>query len=109
MLSAVDQGELMQMIIKLTGAKKGIEVGTFTGYSALCFALGLPEDGKLIALDISEEYTNIGKKYWEEAKVDHKIDLRIAPALDTLNELLSDESNHNSFDFAFLDADKNNY
>ena len=97
------------MMIKLTGAKKGIEVGTFTGYSALCLALGLPDDGKLICLDVSKEWTDIGKKYWKEAKVDHKIDLRLAPAAETMEDMIKDERNHNAFDFAFLDADKPNY
>ena len=109
MLSSIDQGEFMKMLVKLINAKKGIEVGTFTGFSALCFAEGLPEDGKLIALDISEEFTNIGKKYWEEAKVDHKIDLRIGPALESLDKILEDEANLETFDFGFIDADKENY
>ena len=86
-----------------------IEVGTFTGYSALCLAEGLPDDGKLITLDVSEEWTSIGKKYWELAGVDKKIDLRIAPAIETLDGLIEDESNLETFDFAFIDADKENY
>ena len=109
MLSSIDQCEFMKMLVKIIGARKGIEVGTFTGHATLCFAEGLPEDGKIITLDVSEEYTNIGKKYWEEAKVDHKIDLRIGPAIDALDEIIQDETNLESFDFGFIDADKENY
>jgi predicted O-methyltransferase YrrM len=108
-MTAQDQSELMKMMVMTSKAKKGIEVGTFTGYSALCLAEGLPEDGKLICLDISEEYTTIAQKYWKEAGVDHKIDLRIAPGVETLDKLLEDESNHDSFDFAFVDAEKPGY
>ena len=103
-----EQGQFMGFITKLIGATRSLEVGTFTGYSSLCVALSLPEDGQLIACDVSEEWTNIGKKYWKEAGVSHKIDLRLAPALDTLQALL-DEGRANSFDFAFIDADKINY
>lgn len=99
----------MQFMIKLAQCKRGIEVGVFTGYSALCFALGMPDDGKLIAIDISEDYTNLGKKYWQLAGVDHKIDLQLGSGLEILNNLLKDESNHGSFDFAYIDADKTNY
>ena len=109
MLSAQDQCEWMEMMMKLTGAKKGIEIGVFTGYSALCMANGLPEDGKLICCDISEEFMNIGKPFWQQAGVADKIDVRIGPALDTLNELGADEANLGAFDFAYVDADKTNY
>ena len=109
MLSSVDQGEFMKMLIKIINAKKGIEIGTFTGYGALCFAEALPEDGKLITLDVTDEFPNIGKKYWEEAKVDHKIDLRIGPAVDELDKLIQIEENLETFDFGFLDADKESY
>ena len=109
MLSSQEQGELMKMLVQITGSKKGIEVGTFTGYSALCFAEGLPVGGKLYALDVSEEWTDIGKPFWEEAGVADKIELIIGPAIETLDKFLEDESNHESFDFAFIDADKPNY
>lgn len=101
-----EQGQFMGLLISLLSAKKVIEVGTFTGYSALCIAQSLPEDGKLIACDVSEEWTSIGRKYWNAAGLEHKIDLRIAPAEETLRNLL-DESG--TFDFAFIDADKVNY
>jgi len=103
------EGEFLQITVKAMNAKKGIEIGTFTGYSALCFALGLPEDGKLITCDVSDEWTKVGLKYWQKAGVDKKIDLRIAPANDTINQLLKDPENVGSFDFAFIDADKSNY
>lgn len=103
-----EQGQFMQFITKLLGVKRAIEVGTFTGYSSLCVALALPDDGQLIACDINEEWTNIGKKYWKKAEVAKKIDLRLAPAVDTLHHLINDGQS-NSFDFAFIDADKLNY
>ena len=109
MLSTMDQAEFMKLLLKLTNAKTGIEVGCFTGYGSLCFAEALPADGKLITLDITDEYPNVGKKYWEEAGVADKIDLRIGAATDSLDELLSDEANLNSFDFAYIDADKPAY
>jgi predicted O-methyltransferase YrrM len=99
----------MRFLVEQSKAKKGIEVGTFTGYSALCMAEGLPSDGKLICLDIDEDYTNLAKKYWKEAGVNGKIELVLGPGKDYLDKLLQDEANHNSFDFAFVDADKNNY
>jgi len=103
-----EQGALMQMLVRLQGASKCVEVGTFTGYSALAVALALPEDGELIACDISEEYTALGKPHWEAAGVAHKIDLRIAPASETLRALL-EERGEGHFDFVFIDADKPNY
>ena len=103
-----EQGALMANLIRLMSAKRTIEVGTFTGYSALAVALALPEDGQIIACDISEEWTNLGKKKWEQAGVAHKISLRLAPAVDTLDALLAD-GQEGSFDFAFIDADKANY
>lgn len=105
---APDQGQFMALLIQLIGAKKALEVGVFTGYSSLCIALALPSDGKLIACDISEEYTSIAKRYWKKACVTDRIDLRIAPALETLDQLLAD-GQANTFDFAFIDADKENY
>ena len=96
-------------MVKVSGARRGIEVGVFTGYSALSLAKGLPADGKLIALDISEKFVNIGKPFWKEAGVADKIDVRIGPALDSLDELLDQQENHSSFDFSYIDADKLNY
>lgn len=102
------QGQLMAIQAQLIGTKKAIEVGVFTGYSSLCVAKVLPENGKLIACDVSEDWTSIAKKYWEKAGVANKIDLRIAPALETLNGLVK-EGQAGTFDFAFIDADKINY
>lgn len=103
-----DQGEFLRVLIAATGAKKVLEVGVFTGYSSLCMALQLPEDGVLIGCDISDEYTAVARRYWREAGVAHKIQLRIAPAIDTLQNLLA-EGHAGSFDFAFIDADKPSY
>ena len=103
-----DQGQFMALLAKLIGATRTIEIGTFTGYSAWCVAEALPEDGRLIACDVSEEWTSIGRGYWKEAGVDGKIDLRIAPAAETLDRLLA-EGAAETFDFAFIDADKANY
>ncbi len=103
-----EQGQFMALLIELTGARKCLEVGTFTGYSALAVALALPDDGRLIACDISEEFTALGKPFWEEAGVAGKIDLRIGPALDTLDALI-EGGESGTFDFAFIDADKVNY
>ena len=103
-----EQGQLLAFLVELTGVGKAIEVGTFTGYSTLCVASGLPSDGKLIACDISQEWTAIGRRYWQEAGVADKIDLRIAPATKTLKNLV-DSGETDSFDFALIDADKENY
>jgi caffeoyl-CoA O-methyltransferase len=103
-----EQGQFMRLLVQLINGKRGIEIGVFTGYSALSVALGLPDDGQLIALDVSEEWTNVGRRYWEMAGVAHKIDLRIAPALDSLQNLVA-EGKEETFDFAFIDADKENY
>lgn len=105
---APDQGQFMALMAKLTGVKKAIELGVYTGYSSLAVALVLPPGGRIIACDIDDEYTNIAKRYWEEAGVAEKIDLRIGPALDTLNELL-EAGESGSYDFAFIDADKVQY
>lgn len=105
---APDQGQFMALLVKLMGAQKTLEVGVFTGYSSLAVALALPEDGKVIACDISEEYTAVARRYWGLAGVADKIDLRIAPALETLDQLLA-AGEANSFDFAFIDADKSGY
>lgn len=105
---APEQGQFMALLVQLLGAKKTLEVGVFTGYSSLSVALALPHDGKIIACDVSEEYTAIALRYWQKAGVADKIDLRIAPALETLDRLLAD-GQAETFDFAFIDADKVNY
>ena len=104
---APEQGQFMALLVQLIRAKKTLEVGVYTGYSALAVALALPPDGQIVACDISEEYTAIARRYWQLAGVAHKIDLHIAPALETLNQLLKDQAQ--TFDFAFIDADKSNY
>lgn len=103
-----EQAQFMQMLVKLTGAKKCIEIGTFTGYSALAVALALPKKGKVVACDISEEFTQIGVPYWEEAGVAKKIDLRIGPAKKTLNKMIK-KGEAGKYDFVFIDADKPGY
>ncbi|MFN7413390.1 MAG: class I SAM-dependent methyltransferase [Dolichospermum sp.] len=103
-----EQGQFMALLVKLIGAKKTLEVGVFTGYSSLVVALALPADGKIVACDVSEEYTSIARRYWQEAGVADKIDLHIAPALETLDNLLT-TGEAGTFDFAFIDADKGNY
>ena len=104
-----DQGALMQLLVRLMGARRCIEIGPFTGYSALAVALALPANGRVVCCDISEEWTSIARRYWKLAKVDRKIDLRLAPALRTLDELVAREKQRGKFDFAFIDADKANY
>ena len=103
-----DQGQLLALLVKLIGARRCIEIGTYTGYSALAVALALPANGLLVACDVSEEWTSIGRPFWREAGVESRIDLRIKPALETLDELLA-IGGRATFDFAFLDADKPNY
>ena len=103
-----EQGQLMGLLVQSIGAKKCLEVGVFTGYSSLVVALNLPDDGQLIACDISDEFTSIARRYWQEAGVSEKISLHIAPALETLDRLLANGES-DTFDFAFIDADKNNY
>ncbi len=105
---APEQGQFMALLVQLMGAKKTLDIGVFTGYSALVVALALPADGQVIACDVDEETTQIAQQFWEKAGVAHKIDLRIAPALETLDQLIA-EGQSNSFDFAFIDADKSNY
>lgn len=105
---APEQGQFMALLVQLIEAKKTLDVGVFTGYSSLVVALALPPLGKVVACDVSEEYTAIARRYWLEAGVADKIDLHIAPALDTLNWLLA-TGEANTFDFAFIDADKRNY
>ena len=105
---SVEQGQFMRLLVELTGAKRTLEVGTFTGYSALSVALSLPDDGKILACDVSREYTDIARRFWQEARVTHKIDLRLGQAADTLDALLAGGQS-SAFDFAFIDADKSNY
>jgi predicted O-methyltransferase YrrM len=102
------QGQLFALLVELLGARRCLEVGTFTGYSALAVALALPEDGTVVACDVSEEWTATARRYWAEAGVEHKIELRLAPALETLDALLADGA-ADTFDFAFVDADKEEY
>ena len=103
-----EQGQFMALLVELMGARRCLEVGTFTGYSALAVAQALPADGRLVACDINAETTAVARRYWQQAGVAEKIDLRIAPALETLDSLLS-EGGAGSFDFAFIDADKTGY
>jgi predicted O-methyltransferase YrrM len=102
---APEQGAFMTLLARTIGARSAVEVGTFTGYSALCVARGLPDDGRLLCCDVNEEWTSIGRRYWEKAGVARKIELRIGPALDTLRALPAGTQ----FDMAFVDADKPNY
>jgi caffeoyl-CoA O-methyltransferase len=102
---APEQGAFMTLLARILGARRAIEIGTFTGYSALCLARGLADDGELICCDVSEEWTSVGRRYWERAGVAHKIDLRIAPAIETLAQLPREPG----FDLAFIDADKSGY
>ena len=105
---APEQGQFMQMLVKLIGAKNTIEVGVFTGYSSLAIALALPEDGRIVACDVNPQYTSVAEKFWVSAGVREKIDLKIGPAKDTLLELINADLT-GTFDFAFIDADKINY
>lgn len=101
-----DQGAFLAMLVKLMNVKRALEIGTFTGYSGLAVASALPHDGKLVCLDVSDEYTQVARRYWAEAGVADKIDLRIAPALQSLEKLITDGD---KFDLIFIDADKENY
>jgi caffeoyl-CoA O-methyltransferase len=103
-----EQGQFMQLLVHLTRAKTYLEVGVFTGYSALAVALAMPEDGRIVACDVSEEFTAVARRYWHQAGVADNIDLRLAPAVQTLDALLED-GYANTFDFAFVDADKAGY
>ncbi len=105
---APEQGQLMALLVKLTQAKHIIEIGTFTGYSSICMARALPEDGEIICCDMSESWTAIAKKYWHQAKLEHKIKLHLAPAQETLEDLLQ-QGREGQFQIVFLDADKSNY
>jgi predicted O-methyltransferase YrrM len=103
-----EQGQFMGLLVRLIGARRCLEIGTFTGYSALACALALPADGRLIALDVSEEWTSIARRFWADARVDSKIELRLGPALESLQKIV-DGGGNGSFDFIFVDADKSNY
>lgn len=103
-----EQGQFMALLVRLIGARRCIEVGTYTGYSALAVAMALPADGKVIACDVSDEFTRVGRPFWREAGVESRIELRLQPGLKTLDELLS-AGGQGTFDFAFVDADKSNY
>lgn len=105
---APEQGQFMALLVQLIGARRGIEIGVFTGYSALAVALAMPDDGRIIGCDINAEYTDVARRYWEKAGVAHKIDLRLAPAMETLDGLLA-QGEGGSFDYAFIDADKTAY
>ncbi|OKP85083.1 SAM-dependent methyltransferase [Paenibacillus helianthi] len=108
MQSPPEESQFIALLVKLIGAKRILEIGTFTGYTTLLMAMAMPSDGRIIACDIDDKWTRMGYRYWEEEGVAHKIDLRLAPALDTLDDLLSrDYANY--FDFIFIDADKENY
>lgn len=103
-----EQGQFMTLLVELTGARRCLEVGTFTGYSSLAVALALPPDGKVVTCDVSEESTALARRYWAEAGVDDKIELRLAPAVESLTSLV-EQGEAGSYDFAFIDADKTNY
>ncbi|MEK9136414.1 MAG: class I SAM-dependent methyltransferase [Bacteroidota bacterium] len=105
---APEQGQFMGLLVKLMGARRVIELGTFTGYSSLCMAMALPPHGKIITCDISTEWTNIARRYWKEAGVENRVELRLGSALDTLDRLLA-ENQERKFDLVFIDADKENY
>ena len=105
---APEQGQLMALLVKGIGARRTLEIGTFTGYSALAVALAMPDDGRVIACDVDADFTAIAQRYWQAAGVAHKIELKLAPALDTVGRLLADGA-AGTFDIAFIDADKENY
>jgi predicted O-methyltransferase YrrM len=105
---SIEQGQLMQLLVELIGAKRTLEVGVFTGYSSLVVAQALPADGRIVACDVNEEWTGIARRYWHEAGVANKIDLRLGPAAETLQALV-DAGEAGTYDFAFIDADKSNY
>jgi caffeoyl-CoA O-methyltransferase len=105
---APEQGQFMQMLVRLTGARRAIEVGVFTGYSSLAVMLAMPKDGRLLALDVSEEYTAVARRHWQAAGVAARVELVIAPALETLDARLA-RGEAGRYDFAFIDADKTSY
>jgi predicted O-methyltransferase YrrM len=106
--SSPEQAQFMAFLVKLLNVEKMLEIGVFKGYSTLAFALALPESGKVFACDNNKEWTDIGSHYWQKAGIDHKINLYLAPALETMNDLIA-QGHSNSFDLAFIDADKRNY
>ena len=103
-----EQGQFMAFLVRLTETRRALEIGTFTGYSALCVAQALPSDGRLVCCDVSEEWTSVGQRYWQSAGVSDKIDLKIGPATETL-QALREDGEEGRYDFAFIDADKENY
>lgn len=103
-----EQGQLMRLLCELVGVQRAVEVGTFTGYSSICIAETLPEDGRIVCCDLSAEWTRIARRYWKEAGVESKVDLRLGPALETLDALL-EAGGRGAYDFAFVDADKESY
>ena len=105
---SIEQGRLMETLCRALGVRRAVEVGVFTGYSSICVARAMPPDGKLVACDVSEEWTNVARRYWAAAGVESKIDLRLAPASQTLSAML-DAGEEGSYDFAFIDADKESY
>ena len=105
---APEQGAFLALLVELTGARRCLEIGTFTGYSSTAVAMALPEDGRIVCCDVSEAWTEMARRYWDEAGVARKIDLRIAPATETLDGLLAD-GGESTYDFAFVDADKSGY
>lgn len=108
MTTGVASGKLLTLLCRTIKAKKVLDVGVFTGCSSFAMALALPDDGKVIACDVNEEYANLGRPYWEQGGVSEKIDLRVKPAIETLQELI-DSGEGETFDLMFIDADKNNY
>lgn len=105
---APEQGQMLRLLVELVGARRALEVGVFTGYSSLCMVSALPADGYLLACDVSEPYTSVARRYWQRAGVESRVDLRLGPALQTLDGRLA-EGEADSYDFAFIDADKENY
>ncbi len=105
---SADQGTFLSLIVAAINGKNALEIGTFTGYSALAIARALPKNGTLICCDVSEEWTSVAQRYWKEAQLDKRIELKLAPALDTLENLIG-KGREGTFDFAFIDADKTGY
>jgi predicted O-methyltransferase YrrM len=105
---APEQGAILRLLVELLDARRCLEIGTFTGYSSLAVALAMPDDGRIVCCDVSETYTAVARRYWAEAAVEHKVDLRLGPAVDTLDALLAEDAAE-TFDLAFIDADKAAY
>jgi predicted O-methyltransferase YrrM len=104
-----EQGQFMSLLVKLMAAERAIEIGVYTGYSSLCVAMAMPEQGKMVACDVSEAWTALARRYWKEGGVSSKINLYLAPATQTLDRLLNRPGECSAYDFAFIDADKENY